>query len=430
MNPIKAIQLCQPRQLISDRPPQRPPTITTQLDHRRFSAGYETKHNNSTERTNQAAAQSAKTKTTKGTGMAVSRRATARAKEQTTRALPTQRLKAHEITPQQHDETLSIARYKPDTVKRYLEGIPHFLAWATKGAWPMRTAWDLDMTLSQYLNFLYKSGKGKHVGINLRCGVQLILPAMDKKLDHTDRALSGWCKLQPTVSHPPLTYPLTATIAVTMARNGEYETGVGVLVAFAGWLRISELTNLRASDVADGHDPRRIGTSTSATRTILAIKQAKTGRNQSVELKDQSAENLLREVRKDKKGTDLLFPGGPNKFRKVFLQACQALRLRGAYVPHSLRHGGATQAFMNDMKIEDILVHGRWKANNSARTYIQQSRSILLENDEDQAVVQLGIALAGNIIAAMHSAHALYIQKENERQAKGGRAAYAGRLGQ
>jgi hypothetical protein len=85
---------------------------------------------------------------------------------------------------------------------------------------------------------------------------------------------------------------------------------------------------------------------------------------------------------------------------------------------------------MSDMKIEDVLVHGRWKANNSARTYIQQSRSILLENEEEPAVVQLGLALAGNVTAAMHAARALHLQRENERQARGGRAAYAGRLGQ
>jgi Phage integrase family len=311
----------------------------------------------------------------------------------------------HQITPQQHDYTLTRAKYKPDTVKRYLEEVAPFVLWSRAGGWPLRTMHELDDTLCQYVHYLYQTGRGKHVAINLRCGVGLVLPVMNVQFHQTDRALAGWAKLKPAVSYPPISYELTVAVAVTMARNGAYDAGVGILVAFAGWLRIGELTRLVATDVMDMQT-----TQAAPQRTFLSIRQAKTGKNQSVELKDPHAIQLLRELRKERKGNDLLFGVNATQLRKLFRQSCAALGLGNTYTPHSLRHGGATRAFMEGMRVEDVMVHGRWAANKSARTYLQTSRSLLMAANAPPGAVALGEALSAHTTTAMHTARSTWEQ--------------------
>jgi hypothetical protein len=166
-----------------------------------------------------------------------------------------------------------------------------------------------------------------------------------------------------------------------------------------------------------------------ADRLFLSIRFAKTGRNQSVELKDGHTIHLLRELIKKRNIGDTVFTGGAAHFRKTFRTACEALKLVG-YTPHSLRHGGATHAYMGGMRIEDVMVHGRWAANKSARTYIQTSRAALIAARSPASTMALGQQLAAHPSAAMRAAHGAHLQTKNEHSARSGRAAYAGRLGQ
>jgi hypothetical protein len=48
------------------------------------------------------------------------------------------------------------------------------------------------------------------------------------------------------------------------------------------------------------------------------------------------------------------------------------------YVPHSLRHGGATFDYLRGRTVEQIMFRGRWVAMESARRYIQTSRALLI----------------------------------------------------
>ena len=63
-----------------------------------------------------------------------------------------------------------------------------------------------------------------------------------------------------------------------------------------------------------------------------------------------------------------LFPYSTSTFRKHFKAACSDLGLSSDYVPHSLRHGGATHDHARGLPLEDILRHGRWASVKSAAT--------------------------------------------------------------
>jgi hypothetical protein len=58
---------------------------------------------------------------------------------------------------------------------------------------------------------------------------------------------------------------------------------------------------------------------------------------------------------------------------------------------------------MNGMRIDDVMVRGRWAANKSARTYLQTAKALLVGASAPAAVVALGLRLALHPHAAMHA---------------------------
>ena len=212
--------------------------------------------------------------------------------------------------------------------------------------------------------------------------------------------LRGWQRAVPSVSHPPLTWPITIAIARTMASNGFQVCAVATLVAFDGLLRVGELVNIAVADISLPGDSRR-GTSSVTASTprvrpdahpslrqpssaLVRLAVTKTGRNQTAELVNPEVIALLRRYLRDLPGDSRLFPisaaSPADHFRSVFRAACIALDLGGfGFTPHSLRHGGATHAHMHlGQTIEHVLHRGRWQSNSSARIYIQSGAAALI----------------------------------------------------
>jgi hypothetical protein len=67
-----------------------------------------------------------------------------------------------------------------------------------------------------------------------------------------------------------------------------------------------------------------------------------------------------------------------------------ALGLSQKFVPHSLRHGGATELDLQGVSVEDIMKFGRWEASKNARRYIQSGKALMLAADVPPAVELLG----------------------------------------
>jgi len=73
-----------------------------------------------------------------------------------------------------------------------------------------------------------------------------------------------------------------------------------------------------------------------------------------------------------------LFELSASQFRRFFKVALADLGLSPFYVPHSLRHGGATHDYVLGLTLEESMVRGRWVSTKSARRYVQMGRSLLL----------------------------------------------------
>lgn len=274
----------------------------------------------------------------------------------------------------------------------------------------------VDSCISGYLSLIFcvHAGRMRAHATNVIYGMYWMFPTLRGELRISEQVLVGWNRCYPSESHPPLTWPLAVLIALTMAYNGYPVGGLATLVAFDGLLRIDELCQLRVSDVSFLGDPRRgaasiSSASSSATapsapsgRAILRIAQAKTGRNQSSELFNEDVVDILCLYVRHRRTDQILFPlGSADSFsspsvayRRSFEYVCKAWGLREfGFVPHSLRHGGATHAILHQRQsIETVLQRGRWASTSSARIYLQQGRAELLERQIPQAVMRRATA--------------------------------------
>jgi integrase len=228
-------------------------------------------------------------------------------------------------------------------------------------------------------------------------------------LPQARQCLRGWERSRSSTSHPPLTWELTVLIACTLARSGYLAPAVGMLVAFDCYLRVGELTRLRRCDIVLPHDARMGG---HATNMAVVLKQTKTGENQSVELyRPEVAEVLsfwVRTTLAHAPPSTPVFPFTATQLRTLLHRACAELGLGGTpYVPHSLRHGGASADFLRTNDIAYVQFRGRWKSMESARLYIQTARAMLAAHAVPQPLHELGTLLATALPAVIaDAAHA------------------------
>jgi len=154
-----------------------------------------------------------------------------------------------------------------------------------------------------------------------------------------------------------------------------------MLLSHDAWLRISEVSGLRASDVVDTRDQADVV----GRGVSVFLAEAKTGRRQAVMIDDPEIAALLlwwrARVVQASGESAYLFPAVP-ALRAALERSLAVLGVphgRGlGYVWHSFRHGGASRAFLAGRDMSAILLRGRWAVESSGRHYIQAGRQLLL----------------------------------------------------
>ena len=203
--------------------------------------------------------------------------------------------------------------------------------------------------------------------------------------------------LVPSVSHPPLTWDVAVCIAVSLTSSDGLQAGLATLLAFNCYLRVGELCNLRKEDVAFSQDAR-MGSAFSGCS--LRLRHTKTGPDQWVRVRSQPIRVLLRGLVDSLDPGVLLFGFSASTFRSRFKRACARLGLSDKYVPHSLRHGGATHDYLLGMRLEDVLFLGRWASTKSARHYVQTGRALLLSVEVPSWLAVCGAVMAKDILSS------------------------------
>jgi len=100
---------------------------------------------------------------------------------------------------------------------------------------------------------------------------------------------------------------------------------------------------------------------------------------------------LVQSVARRTEPGHLVFPYTTDDFRRLFHACTRRLGLSPEYVPHSLRHGGATRMFLQRAPMQDIMERGRWESAKSCRTYLQTMKALLLSMEVPPAVYDAGV---------------------------------------
>lgn len=290
----------------------------------------------------------------------------------------------------------------PSSLKAYNKQLFNFLSYSrlTRQQLYFLPALRIDRALALYIQHSYDSSTPFAYAAHALHAV--VFHRLDLKLQlHQARAcLKGWEKVKRAQSHPPLTWELTIVLAATFARSGYHGPAIAMLVGFDCYLRVSELTHLRQKDIVMPNDAR-MGRADTGMAVIL--KHTKTGKNQSVTIQRSDVAQLLcswvRGLPRSNGSRGLVFNFSPQWFGRLLRNACVELGLGHIpYVPHSLRHGGATADFLSKGSVEYVHFRGRWKSIESLRTYIQTARALLAAQNVPRRLNTLGLALSDDIV--------------------------------
>ena len=261
----------------------------------------------------------------------------------------------------------------------------------------------IDQLFSHYLEHQYSIGGSFDSASHAFHSLLFRCPSLRHQLGESRLRLRGWSRLKRSSSHPPITWELTVVFAVTMAKWSLYPHSIATLLAFDCYLRVGELTRIRYCDVVQPSDPR-MG---SAHATMaLRLPVTKTGENQWVSLQNQSVAQALHRYLHARSfhSRELLFSFTPHQYRQLLRSVAFTLGVGHIpYVPHSLRHGGATSDFLHGRTIEQIMFRGRWKSMESARRYIQTGRALLVTLDLPAHLHAVGLTLASDLVPALSS---------------------------
>ncbi len=268
--------------------------------------------------------------------------------------------------------------------ERYAAAVKGFIVFVRGYGDRIDSADDLDYWLAYYAHHAYTTGKpAKGTLQKALAGVEHWFPE-GQRLVLARRCLRGWDRLVPPRPAAPMPRDLVFACAATCCLGGDLAVGVALLVAYDCWLRISEVAGLTPETVVDHRDiadPLGRGVS-------VFLPVAKTGRRQAVQIESAEVTALVLAWREAtvRTGGGALFPP-PDVLRRGLARALAALGADGpewearglSFVWHSVRHGGASRAFLADENsFPRILIRGRWAAESSARHYIQGGRQMLL----------------------------------------------------
>lgn len=272
---------------------------------------------------------------------------------------------------------LLLGGYAPATVVKYKAAVHRFASWCDSMHLSPRTNKQLDLALSNYFVDLWFAKRGKAEATCALYGLDMLVPGIKEYLIRSRRSIRGYNRLQPSSPHPPMPWTVCVSLAIWMSMNGKFAMAVGVLLSFDCYLRVGELLRLVREDFAAGSDAR-LGMNDDDYRICLNLRRTKTGEYKGVDIKDDQVRALVCLLLKYIKRGQRVFPFHESTYRRWFNRGIAALGVSADYVPHSLRHGGATRDYHNGMHLADVMLRGRWQATKSAIHYIQQGRQLMM----------------------------------------------------
>jgi integrase len=324
------------------------------------------------------------------------------------------------------------------TLANYSDQLSYFLVWLSRNNIRPSSAREVDYAFEAFLHSFYAARKGKGLALarNALFGLFLFYPHLRLSLPLSRRALKGWEKLCPSVSHPPLSWELAVLLSVQLIVSTSNLTlgvsaAVGVLLAWEAYLRVGELCGLQVGDIlfkdtgsifktsiparftrtSPGAPKRLKAFSSSAVLVSLRLASTKTGPNQWAQVRSPLVAALLASFMNIRSALGLslapsapLFPFSSASFRIEMARVGASFALSPLFTPHSLRHGHATADYEAGATVQDIAVRGRWRTLDSLLIYVQSGPALSLKFKPKVEVHSLALAVSCDVLSVLAAA--------------------------
>lgn len=272
---------------------------------------------------------------------------------------------------------------KDSTFIAYSSAVQRFVEWIQSHYPSFDDFLQLDCLLCTYADVLYDENPRRgqrQLMVNTLCGVQFFRPETRRSLPRASLALKGWDKLVPSRSPPPIPLAILEAICGYLYSRSMPNFSIAFILCFHGLLRAQELLATRFGDIALPGDARLNSLHRSA-RAGLLVRDAKTGSNQFVPLSDEGTLSRIQSWSQAKRlcPTDELFSMSYYQLSKAFDTALAHLGISSlGFTLHSIRHGGATSAFLQGAQFAEVMELGRWASKASCRRYLNAGKGLLL----------------------------------------------------
>lgn len=152
--------------------------------------------------------------------------------------------------------TLLLHAVSPNTLLVYLRGLLEFLGWRRRTGEPrVRSFGDLDDSLCRWIQEQYGRWKNSVATLGRqgctygRCGLLLLLPRPQGRLQASSRVLQAWKRISPPTHYLPVPYSLLLVYVSRMLILEEVEGALAMLLAFHCLLRPGEVLGLKIGDL-------------------------------------------------------------------------------------------------------------------------------------------------------------------------------------
>ena len=271
----------------------------------------------------------------------------------------------------ERDRTLDELRVTPNTRNnRYRPAVVAFFSSLDPGHVP-RSPLELDHLLGRYLETLYHEGDTIGLAGDTLCGLTHFLPHLRGSLQYSWCLFKAWRKTELPCQAPPFDDLIVSGLAGLALRVGQLPLAASLMLAYHCFLRSGEMFTLRCSDILLSPDLRS---------GALSLQITKKGIRDSVRITDCLIAKLChRRIASAETPHEPFIGCTPAQARTSLGLLLDFFNLSSfGFRWYSARRGGATADFRNHGLMERTLIRGRWENSRTARIYITDGISALI----------------------------------------------------
>ena len=263
--------------------------------------------------------------------------------------------------------TLTRASALLKTQVQYADNLFLFCDYLEQGDIILNSAEDLDYTLSYFGQRYMTSGVGsKSYFGNIVSSIGLFFPRLKKELSTSWALFAGWTSIRPAKQRLPMPHQIKLLMIADLCAHNKFRVAAMIWTGFHTWMRREELASVTGADYL----PIKAG-SRSSVYGIFRLPDNKSGLVQSVSVTDHDLHSLIMKLKTTSLPSSRLFVTGATLEKHMLLSGARLGFPELRFTPHSLRHGGATDAILNGMAVDDVRLRGRWAHLATVLRYVQ-----------------------------------------------------------